>query len=34
VDTLMSYCEREDRLEDLIVGVVQERPQTRAELAV
>ena len=34
VDALMSYCEREDRLEDLIVGVAQERPQTRAELAV
>jgi len=33
VDALVSYCEREDRLEDLIVGIAQERAQTRAELA-
>jgi hypothetical protein len=34
VDALVSYCEQQDRLEDLVVGVAQERPQTRGELTV
>jgi hypothetical protein len=34
VDALVSYCEQQDRLADLVVGVAQERPQTRSELTV
>lgn len=34
VDALMDYCERQDRLEELVTGVVQERPQLRDELAI
>jgi|GEM_PF-1376025 len=33
VDALVDYCEQNDRLEDLVAGVVQERPQARGELA-
>jgi hypothetical protein len=34
VDALVQYCERNDRLEDLATGMIQERPQVRDELAV
>jgi hypothetical protein len=31
---LVSYCEQQDQLADLVVGVAQERPQTRSELTM
>ena len=34
VDALVRYCERNDRLEELVAGMIQERWQVREELAV
>ncbi len=33
VDALMDYCRQQDKLEELVVGVVQQRPQVEYELA-
>jgi len=32
VDALMDYCRQQDKLEELVVGVVQQRPQVEYEL--